>query len=155
MAHTIDSLAAIKKVIFDEGSATMADLIAALDADFCGYEDLRHKLMSAPKYGNDDDYADNVGQAVLQACYTLTRKHAAGYPWLFIPNGVGTFSWYIAIGSGIGATPDGRLACQPVSSNFSPALGADLNGPIAAILSHAKMGLRLPHRLAPGPAPGR
>ena len=55
------------------------------------------------------------------------------------PCGVGTFSWYIGIGEGLGASPDGRLAGEPVSSNFSPALGRDVEGLPAAILSYAKM----------------
>jgi len=52
---------------------------------------------------------------------------------------VGTFSWYVGIGEGLGASPDGRNSGQPVSSNFSPALGRDIDGIPAAILSYAKM----------------
>ena len=140
--HAVDSLVAVKKVIFEDRAATMAELIDALDANFEGREDLRQRLLAAPKYGNDDDYADSVGRACLEYYVARTREHASRYPWMRFPTGVGTFSWYVAIGGGLGATPDGRLARQPVSSNFSPALGADLNGPAAAILSHAKMGLR-------------
>lgn len=142
MAHTIDSLVAIKKVIFEDRAATMAELVDALDAGFAGWEELRLRLLAAPKYGNDDDYADSVGRSILRYYVARTREHAKRHPDMRFPTGVGTFSWYVAIGSGLGATPDGRLAREPVSSNFSPALGADLNGPVAAILSHAKMGLR-------------
>jgi formate C-acetyltransferase len=74
---------------------------------------------------------------------------------------VGTFSWYIGIGEGLGATPDGRLAREPVSANFSPALGRDLHGLPGAILSYATMhqhnlpaggplDLRLNRSLVPG-----
>jgi len=55
------------------------------------------------------------------------------------PCGVGTFSWYVGIGEGLGASPDGRLAGEPVSSNFSPALGRDMQGLPGAILSYSKM----------------
>ncbi|MBM3189601.1 MAG: hypothetical protein FJZ90_12860, partial [Chloroflexi bacterium] len=57
-AHTIDSLVAIKKVVFEDGAASMADLCDALEANFQGYERLRVALLAAPKYGNDDPYAD-------------------------------------------------------------------------------------------------
>jgi formate C-acetyltransferase len=74
---------------------------------------------------------------------------------------VGTFSWYIGISEGLGASPDGRLAAEPVSSNFSPALGRDMQGLPAAILSYGQMGhdrlpaggpldLRLARRLVEG-----
>ena len=52
---------------------------------------------------------------------------------------MGTFSWYVGIGEGLGASPDGRLAGQPVSSNFSPALGRDMSGLPSAILSYGKL----------------
>jgi formate C-acetyltransferase len=65
------------------------------------------------------------------------------------PCGVGTFSWYIGIGQGLGASPDGRLKGQPVSSNFSPALGRDHEGLPSAILSYSKM----PHCHLPAGGP--
>jgi pyruvate-formate lyase len=79
------------------------------------------------------------------------------------PCGVGTFSWYIGIGEGLGASPDGRMPGEPVSSNFSPALGRDMEGIPAAILSYGKMphqdlpaggplDLRIPKRLVHGEA---
>ena len=139
-AHTIDSLVAIKTVIFEEKQATMAELCDALDVNFEGYETLRAKLLAAPKYGNDDDRADSVGREVIELWINVVARHAEAHRHvaLFAP-GVGTFSWYIGIGEGLGASPDGRLAYQPVSSNFSPALGRDMNGLCAAILSYGKM----------------
>jgi formate C-acetyltransferase len=82
---------------------------------------------------------------------------------VLFPCGVATFSWYIGIGEGLGASADGRLAGEPVSSNFSPALGRDREGIPAAILSYAKMrherlpaggplDLRLARRLVGGDA---
>ena len=140
VAHTIDSLTAIKTVIFEDGQATMAELCNALDADFQGYESLRAKLMAARKYGNDDAAADAVGQALIDAFTDIVARHAEAYRMLIkFPCGVGTFSWYVGIGEGLGASPDGRLAWQPVSSNFSPALGRDMEGIPSAILSYSKM----------------
>jgi formate C-acetyltransferase len=139
-AHTIDSLTAIKRVIFEEGKATMAELCDALDADFEGWEALRARLLRAPKYGNDDPQADGIGQQVIRAFTRIGAKHAAAHQAAIkFPCGVATFSWYIGIGEGLGASPDGRRAGEPVSSNFSPALGRDVAGIPAAMLSHGKM----------------
>jgi pyruvate-formate lyase len=139
-AYAIDSLAAVKRIIFDDQQATMAELCDALDADFEGHESLRAKLLAAPKYGNDDDYADAIGRQMIDAFTDTVARHAAVHQSVVrFPCGVGTFSWYIGIGEGLGASADGRLSGEPVSSNFSPALGRDLEGIPSAILSYAKM----------------
>lgn len=161
-AHTIDSLTAIKTVIFEERQATMAELCDALEANFEGYELLRVRLLAAPKYGNDDDRADAVGSELIEAFTRIVSRHAEAHRSLIkFPCGVGTFSWYIGIGEGLGASPDGRRSGEPVSSNFSPALGRDMEGIPGTILSYAKMqrcnlpaggplDLRLARRLVPG-----
>ena len=139
-AHAIDSLTAIKNVIFEERRATMAELCDALDADFEGYETLRNALEAAPKYGNDDPEADAIGHALIDAFTETVDRHARRYQDVIqFPCGVGTFSWYIAIGEGLGASPDGRHAGEPVGPNFSPALGRDRHGIPGAILSYANM----------------
>jgi len=139
-AHAIDSLTAIKTAVFEEHAATMGELCDALDANFKGYERLRARLEAAPKYGNDDDRADAVGRAMIEAFVATVRRHAAASESaITFPCGAGTFSWYIGIGEGLGASPDGRPAGEPVSSNFSPALGRDVEGIPAAILSYSKM----------------
>jgi len=139
-AHAIDSLVAIKTVIFEQQQATMADLCEALDSKFDNDSLLRAKLVAAPKYGNDDDRADAVGREVIAAFADIVARHAAQHrAEVLFPCGVATFSWYIGIGEGLGASPDGRLSGDAVSSNFSPALGRDMEGIPAAILSYAKM----------------
>jgi choline trimethylamine-lyase len=139
-AHAIDSLTAIKTVIFDEKQATISELCDALDANFDGHAVLRSKLLSAPKYGNDDDRADSVGRQMIDAFTKTVAKYAEAYKDVIkFPSGVGTFSWYIGIGEGLATSPDGRLSGEPVSSNFSPALGRDLEGLPGAILSYSKM----------------
>jgi formate C-acetyltransferase len=139
-AHAIDSLTAIKTVIFEQGAATMAELCDGLEANFEGYAPLRAKLLAAPKYGNDDETADAVGRAVIAAFTEIVAKHGHRHQAVIrFPCGVGTFSWYIGIGEGLGASPDGRMAKEPVSSNFSPALGRDMAGIPAVVLSYAKM----------------
>ncbi len=139
-AHAIDSLTAIKTVVFEQKRASMSELCDALDANFEGYASLRSKVLAAPKYGNDDSQADSVGLAVIEAFIETVARHAEAHRSLIkFPCGVGTFSWYIGIGEGLGASPDGRLSGEPVSSNFSPALGRDLEGIPGAILSYSKM----------------
>ena len=161
-AHAIDSLVALKTVVFDEGQASMEELCDALDADFEGHEPLRRALARAPKYGNDNDRADVLGRAVMDAFTGTVAKHGQAHSAVVrFPCGVATFSWYIGIGEGLGTSPDGRRSGEPVSSNFSPALGRDVEGIPPAILSYAKMGhadlpaggpldLRLARRLVEG-----
>jgi len=139
-AHAIDSLTAIKTVIFEDRLATMGQLCDALDQDFRGHERLRRLLRGAPKSGNDDERADSVGRDMVKTFTETVARHAAAFaPRVRFPCGVGTFSWYIGIGEGLGASPDGRLSAEPVSSNFSPALGRDMEGIPSAILSYGKM----------------
>lgn len=161
-AHAIDSLVAIKLVIMEREQATMAELCDALEADFVGYEPLRAQLLRAPKYGNDDPQADRVANDLINAFTAIVDKHARAHEsQIMFPCGVGTFSWYVGIGEGLGASPDGRHAWAPVSSNFSPALGRDMAGIPAAILSYAgvqrtnlpaggPLDLRLARRLVEG-----
>ena len=118
----------------------MAELCDALNVDFVGHEQLRRKLEAAPKYGNDDDEADAVGRMLVDAFTEAVARHAETHDsCMLFPCGVATFSWYVGIGSGLGASPDGRRSGQPVSSNFSPALGRDTQGLPCAILSYASM----------------
>jgi len=139
-AHAIDSLAAIRTVVFERREASMGELCDALDADFEGFESLRARLLTSPHYGNDDDRADEIGRDVIGAFVETVDRHARDHAsTIRFPCGVATFSWYIGIGQGLGASADGRLAGEPVSSNFSPALGRDLEGICGAILSYSKM----------------
>ena len=163
-AYAIDSLTAIKTVIFEQQQATMTELCDALEADFDGYTHLRNQLLTAPKYGNDDPRADGLGRQVMEAFTQTVARHAQAHRAMIqFPCGVATFSWYVGIGEGLSSSPDGRLCNEPVSSNFSPALGRDMEGICSAILSYASMphdrlaaggplDLRLPRRLVEGEA---
>ncbi|NLF30942.1 MAG: hypothetical protein GX591_08660 [Planctomycetes bacterium] len=163
-SHAIDSLAAVRRVVFEDRWATMAELCDAMDADFAGFEPLRKALLAAPKYGNDDDGADAVGQRLIELFAGAVARHGGPHRGrVTFTCGVGTFSWYIGIGEGLGASPDGRRRGEPVASNFSPSLGRDVEGVPGAILSYAKMhhdllsaggplDLRLPGRLVEGRA---
>ena len=134
-----DILTAIKYHVFDKKTLKMDELLTALREDFQGHERLRQMLLNkAPKYGNDDDYADDVMVAVFDAYFDAIdgRSNTKGgtYHINLLPTTV-----HIYFGSVIGATPDGRRAEQPLSEGISPVQGADRRGPTAVIKSVTKM----------------
>jgi len=137
VSHTIDSLAAIKKVIFEDKAATMQELISALDDNFSGHEALRAMLMAAPKYGRNEEYADEIGHDIFEKFALETERLNDKYTNILFLPAAGTFSWYIAIGEGSGPSPDGRLSGEAVSSNFSPSVAAATKGVTGSILSQA------------------
>jgi formate C-acetyltransferase len=134
-----DALTAIKYHVFDNKTFSMADLLAALRADFEGYEGLHGTLRQrTPKYGNDDDYADDVMRSVFEVYFQAVdgRPNARGgrYRINLLPTTV-----HVYFGSVMGATPDGRKAGVPLSEGISPVQGADRQGPTAVLKSAAKM----------------
>jgi formate C-acetyltransferase len=140
VANAIDAMAAIKKMVFEDESLAMDDLLAALAADWGGYENLRRRFVArAPKFANDNDYADDIGREMMAYFVDRTRYHAARHPHVIFPCSVGTFSWYAMIGTEVAATPDGRHSGEPVAANLSPAVGTDMSGPTSAINSYVKM----------------
>lgn len=140
VANAINAMAAIKKMVFEDKTLGMYQLLDALAADWKDQEILRQRLMSrTPKFANNDGYADEIGRQMMDYFVQRTRFHAARYPKVIFPCAVGTFSWYAMIGMEVGATADGRRAGEPVAANFSPALGTDLSGPTAAMGSYLKM----------------
>lgn len=140
LSNAVDAMAAIKKLVFEEKVVAMDDLLTALEADWKGYENLRLRLVSqAPKFGNDDDYADTIGREMMDYFVERSRFHAAKHPMVIYPCSAGTFSWYQKIGMEVGATPDGRHAGEAIAANLCPVWGAAISGPTAAIRSCVKM----------------
>jgi len=140
VANCIDAMAAIKQLVFDEKILTMDTLLEALAGNWQGYENLRQQVIArAPKYANDQAYADDIGRELLAYFSERTRCHAQRYPALIFPCAVGTFSWYTSIGREVSASSDGRFAQDPITPNFSPSFGMDLSGPSAAIRSYCRM----------------
>ncbi len=134
-----DALTAIRYHVFDHKTLSMADLLAALRADFAGREEVRQLLLhKTPRYGNDDDYADEVMCAVFEAYFQAVegRPNTKGgcYHINLLPTTV-----HVYFGSVVGATPDGRRAWTPLSEGISPVQGADRHGPTAVLKSAAKM----------------
>ncbi len=133
-----DSLAAIKKLVFDEKKFTMADLCDALDKNFEGYEELQHMLLTAPKFGNNDDYADEQAAWVLHQWMIEFNKVKNLRGGQGCPGG-SVMGSYDPQGKLVGALPSGRLAGEPLVDASSPSRGKDLKGPTAVINSMGKI----------------
>jgi len=139
MGTVTDSLTAIKHHVFDEKTFTMRQLLIALENNFEGDEDLHFKLVyETPKYGNDDDRADNQLRDVFEIYYNAVngRKSPRGADYRI--NLLPTTS-HVYFGSVMQASADGRLAGVPVSEGISPVQGADVKGPTSVIKSAAKI----------------
>jgi formate C-acetyltransferase len=139
IASTTDSLAALKYHVFDHKNINIKDMTAALKADFSGYEELRDQLVhSTPKYGNDDDYPDDIMKEVFDMFQRAVDGRPAGHYGthhiLMLPT-----TSHVYFGSIIGALPDGRKAGMPLSEGISPVQGVDKNGPTSVIKSAAKL----------------
>lgn len=118
-----DSMAAVKKVVYDDKVCTLAELKEAIDANWQGYERLHKLCLNAPKYGNDDDYADNFAKDIID----FTEKKMNTYKSLYARHIHGTLSqsFNTPLGEMVGATPDGRMAYAPLSDGMSPTQGED------------------------------
>jgi pyruvate formate-lyase/glycerol dehydratase family glycyl radical enzyme len=134
-----DALTAIKYHVFDHKTLPMSDLLAALRADFKGHESLHETLWQrTPRYGNDDDYADDVMRMIFETYFEAVdgRPNTKGgrYRINLLPTTV-----HVYFGQVCSATPDGRRAGRPLSEGISPVQGADRQGPTAVLKSAAKM----------------
>jgi formate C-acetyltransferase len=134
-----DSLTAIKYEVFDKKNVRIKELLGALKANFDGHENLRQMLLNkTPKYGNDDDYADQIMRTVFEIYYGAVDGRPntkGGYHRInLLPTTV-----HVYFGKVLGATPDGRKAGEPVSEGVSPVQGADRRGPTAVIKSVSKI----------------
>ncbi len=136
-----DSLAAIKKVIFDEKSVSKEELLEALKNDFEGYGELRNRLLSCPKMGNNDDYVDNIACDLMETFSSYLNGKPNSRGGIFRA-GTGSAMEYILSARRVGATADGRKNGQPYGSSFSPSPNAQLNGPLSVIQSFTKFDLK-------------
>jgi len=134
-----DAMTSLKYNVFDKQLFTMEKLLKVLKNNFEGNEKIRQQIMNkTPKYGNDDDYADDIMKMLFEAYFKTIdgRKNTKGgtYRINLLPTTV-----HVYFGSVIGATPDGRKAGEILSEGVSPVQGADRNGPTAVIKSVAKI----------------
>jgi len=134
-----DSFSAIKEIVFDTKAISLADLVEAMDVNFESQEPLRQRLVNRThKYGNDDDYADDIMVKIFNACFEEIdgRPNTKGgqHRMEMLPT-----TCHIYFGSITGAMPDGRKDGLPLSEGISPVQGRDLRGPTAVFKSAGKM----------------
>ena len=137
LATYADSMAAIKKLVFDDKKYTLEQLKQALDANWEDFEAMRNDCLNAPKFGNDDDYADLVSSDIIDYTEQTINGHRSLYARMI--HGTLSQSFNTPLGEMIGATPDGRMRGMPLSDGMSPSQGADTKGPTAVIKSAGKL----------------
>lgn len=142
LSTAADSLAAVKKYIFDEKSITKEDLLAAIRKDFAGYENMCSRLRyEAPKMGQNDDSVDDIGCRILRIFADSLKGKKNDRGGIFRP-GTGTAMYYLWHAKELGATPDGRRKGEGFAANYSPSLYSKCGGPVSIIQSFTKPDLR-------------
>lgn len=138
LAVTVNSLAVIRNLVFEEQRVTMETMMDAIAKDWEGYDDLRKEALAVPKYGNDDDTVDALARKIANHYYTKTHqyKDINGKPFNTAFMGI---SNYLPTGKVLGATPCGRKAREPLSEGVSPVAGSDRSTPLSAMRSAAKI----------------
>lgn len=139
--EAINSLAAMKHVVYDKGQATLAEVVAACEADYQGQELLRRHLWNAPKWGNDDDRVDAIACDLLGFCLEELTQYRTSDGGVILggvhqPHPVPT-------GKTLMATPEGRRAGEPVAVTLTPESGTASEGATATLSSAAKLDGRL------------
>ena len=139
IATVADSLAAIKRLVYEEGRMSLQDLNEVLKSNFADQEELRLELRNRlPKYGNDDDYVDSIAAEVaLYYCEEVVGQRGK-YVGLSFP-AIYSYMSYLYHGMVTGATADGRLAREPVSENQQAVNGLDRKGVTALLNSMRKL----------------
>ncbi|MBD3185108.1 hypothetical protein GF312_22695 [Candidatus Poribacteria bacterium] len=138
-ANAGDSLAAIKKLVFDEKRVTLKEVVDAMRVNFEGKESLRQMLLNeAPKYGNDDDYVDSIVTEISEHfCRELeqyTNARGGDYHAHFL-----SFVLAVSGGASTAASADGRKAGEPVANSLAPQQGRDKKGITAMLKSISKI----------------
>jgi pyruvate-formate lyase len=135
----VNSLAAMKKLVFDEQKVTMAELADALQNNWEGKEDLRQMFLNAPKFGNDDEEVDDIAREFMQRNTDAVHSFKNIWGYEHSEDGTGASSYYNWSGR-TGATPDGRKDRDLFNDGtISPIVGTDKKGPTAILKSVAKV----------------
>ncbi|HPT03547.1 MAG TPA: glycyl radical protein [Bacteroidales bacterium] len=134
-----DNLTSLKYHVFDKKTLTMSEMVKAVDANFDGWEELRYQLVyHTPKYGNDEEYADEQAKLIFEMYYQAVNGRPTARGGTYRINMLPT-TCHVYFGSKINAMPDGRKAKEPLSEGISPVQGADHNGPTAVLKSASKI----------------
>lgn len=131
----VDSLSAIKTMVFDNKKLTLEKLNEILDKDFEGYEEIRQMLMKAPRYGNNDPETDAIAKAIdldgVKFAHQYSKKMGFNLDLRYVP-----VTSHVPFGKVVGATPNGRTKGTFLSDGSSAAHGADVKGPTAILMSN-------------------
>ncbi len=139
-ATTVDSLLAVKYLVFDEQVCTMAELVQALKNNWVGHEVLQARAThKAPKYGRDDDEADEMGSRVMELWTEETWKHKTVSTNRQFRPGMLSWNYWVADSFVLPASPNGRPRGKFLSNALCPSNGADVNGPTANVNSVGKV----------------
>lgn len=138
LADVADSLAVIKKLVFEDKSLTMDRLLEAMDADFEGYQDVLALIDTVPKYGNDDAYVDEIAMKVVDIYNNETDKHRSLFGGRFHP-GFSSVSSNVPYGTAVAALPNGRKQWVPLADGCSPSHHVDMCGPTSVAISSGKL----------------
>lgn len=141
ITNVIDSLIVVKQFVFDEKLFTMSELVAALKANWEGFEDMRSLILKKGHFfGNDDDLSNEVAQRLYRSFYEFLKDktNAFGYHWL-VGDLIGYNIHHVWFGEKVRATPDGRFAGEPLKFGIGQSEGKDREGLTALLNSIAKV----------------
>jgi formate C-acetyltransferase len=139
VANVGDTLATLKKLVYDEGVVSRETVAEAIKKDWQGFETERQIMLNkAPKFGNDDDEADKLARLAARIYCEEVEKYTNPRGGRF-QAGLYPVSANVPLGAAVGAMPDGRLAGTPLADGVSPVSGRDISGPTAAAKSVAKL----------------
>ncbi len=137
--NVVDSIGAIKKIVFEEGKVTMSELIKAMDHNWEGFASIREMMIRAPKYGNDDDSIDRIAVEVHHKTAAVLKEFTDRFGQPLRGDGSGVSATY-GLAFHTPATPDGRKDSDPFAdATLSPSQGRDVKGPTAVLKSASKI----------------
>ncbi|MBT7891352.1 MAG: glycyl radical protein, partial [Deltaproteobacteria bacterium] len=134
----LDSLAAVKKLVFEDRKITMKELVEALETNYEGKESMRQLCLNAPKYGNNEGFAEPIGLKIdslfAEIVSNYTTINGGKLDYIYVP-----ITEHVVGGARIGATPNGRKAGEALSEGISPTQGCDIKGPTTTLKSIASV----------------
>jgi pyruvate formate-lyase/glycerol dehydratase family glycyl radical enzyme len=133
----IDSLAAVKHLIFDTKKLTWDQLLTAMEANWEGFEAIRQMCVNAPKYGNGIEWVDNIGYEIETTILEFLNKHPKPHNQCFILRQI-PVTFHVPLGKVTWATPNGRKASEYLNEGISPSHGMDVKGPTVSLNSMAR-----------------
>jgi len=135
MVNVANSMAAIKKLVFDEKRITAKQLIEAMNANWAGCEDIRKLCLEAPKFGNNDPYVDSIMARLWDDYAEITKHHMTIFGKPILPTAT-SITAHAPGGALTGPTPDGRCDGETLADgSISPTQGSDISGPLAVLNS--------------------